>query len=139
LTLGDSDYDPEATAEASNEELGTMHFADGEFAINEQDWTKAIGHFEAAYEHGVDVAELHTYLAWARFKASGDSREMAEHALELLAYAEEMTPSLAMIHAYRSAVLLASGDNAGAQDAAQRALDIDPYDELAIDVMDRLV
>ena len=64
---------------------------------------------------------------------------MADHALELLAYAEEMNPTLAMVHAYRSAVLLSRGDNAGAQDAAQAALDIDPYDELAIDVMDKLV
>jgi tetratricopeptide (TPR) repeat protein len=64
---------------------------------------------------------------------------MAAHALDLLYYAEDMNANLASIYAYRSAVLLAQGDHAGAQDAAQRALDIDPYDELAIDVMDKLV
>jgi tetratricopeptide (TPR) repeat protein len=139
-TLGAGlDYDPDATSTADAETLGAMQFADGEFAIAEARWDQAIVHLEAAYEHGVDVAELHTYLAWARFQASGESPEMADHALELLAYAEDMNPNLAVVFSYRSAVLLSLADNAGAQDAAQQALDIDPYDELAIDVMDRLV
>jgi hypothetical protein len=139
-TLGAGlDYDPDATETADAETLGAMQFADGEFAIAESRWDQAIVHLEAAYEHGVDVAELHTYLAWARFQASGQSPEMADHALELLAYAQDMNPNISVVFAYRSAVLLSIDDQAGAQDAAQQALDIDPYDELAIDVMDKLV
>jgi tetratricopeptide (TPR) repeat protein len=136
---GDDDFDPEATAEADAETIGALQFGDGETAMAEGRWEQAIAHMEAAYELGLDIAELHTYLAWARFQASGQSPDMANHALELLYYAEDMNPNLAMIYAYRSAVLLSQGDHAGAQDAAQRALDIDPYDELAIDVMDKLV
>jgi tetratricopeptide (TPR) repeat protein len=63
---------------------------------------------------------------------------MAEHALELLGYAEEMNPGLSLVYAYRASVLITLGDRRGAQEAAQRALDLDPYDELAIDVMDTL-
>jgi tetratricopeptide (TPR) repeat protein len=135
----DADFDPDETAEADAETLGALQFADGESAMSQGQWEQAIGHLEAAYEHGLDIAELHAYLAWARFQASGQSPDMAAHALELLYYAEDMNPNLAVIYAYRSAVLLAQGDHGGAQDAAQRALDIDPYDELAIDVMDKLV
>lgn len=136
---GEDDYDPDATAEADAETLGALQFGDGETAMSQGQWEQAITHLEAAYEHGLDIAELHAYLAWARFQASGQSPDMAAHALELLYYAEDMNPNLALIYAYRSAVLLAQGDHGGAQDAAQRALDIDPYDELAIDVMDKLV
>jgi tetratricopeptide (TPR) repeat protein len=135
----DAGYDVDETSEADPETMGALHFGDGETAIVERRWSKAISHLEAAYENGIDVAELHAWLAWARFQASGESATMADHALELLAYAEEMSPNLAMVHAYRSAILLSLGDSAGAQDAAQAALDIDPYDELAIDVMDKLV
>jgi tetratricopeptide (TPR) repeat protein len=135
----DGSFDPEATLEGDVETVAALHFSDGETAIAEGRWSDAVGHLESAYEQGVDVAELHALLAWGRFKASGDSAEMANHALELLSYAEEMSPNSAMIHGYRSAILLSLGDRAGAQDAAQRALDIDPYDELAIDVMDKLV
>ena len=134
-----ADLDPDETAEADAETLGALQFADGESAMSQGQWEQAIGHLESAYEHGLDIAELHAYLAWARFQSSGQSPDMAAHALELLYYAEDMNPNLAVIYAYRSAVLLAQGDHAGAQDAAQRALDIDPYDELAIDVMDKLV
>jgi tetratricopeptide (TPR) repeat protein len=77
-------------------------------------------------------------LAWSRFKAAGEAADMAEHALELLGYAEEMNQGLPMVFAYRAAVLATLGDRSGAQEAAQRALDLDPYDELAIDVMDTL-
>jgi tetratricopeptide (TPR) repeat protein len=132
-------YDVDETSEADSETMGALHFGDGETAIAERRWAEAITHLEAAYENGIDVAELHAWLAWARFQSSGESTTMADHALELLAYAEEMSPNLAMVHAYRSAILLSLGDSAGAQDAAQAALDIDPYDELAIDVMDKLV
>jgi tetratricopeptide (TPR) repeat protein len=135
----DSEFDPEATAEADAETAGALQFGDGESAMAEGRWDVAIAHLEAAYELGLDIAELHTYLAWARFQASGQSPDMAAHALELLYYAEDMNPNLGIIYAYRSAVLLSQGDHAGAQDAAQRALDLDPYDELAIDVMDKLV
>src|SRR5690606_32622147 len=86
------DYDPDATAEADAETLGALHFSDGESALAEGRWAQAISHFEAAYQRGIDVAELHTMLAWGRFQVSGESPEMADHALELLAYAEEMNP-----------------------------------------------
>jgi hypothetical protein len=132
-------FDVDETADVDAATMGALHFSDGEAAIAERRYAEAITHLEAAYENGIDAAELHTLLAWARFEASGETPEMANHALDLLAYAEEMNPNLAMVHAYRSAVLLSLGDQAGAQDAAQAALDIDPYDELAIDVMDKLV
>lgn len=134
-----ADFDDDETADADASTMAALHFSDGQAAIAERRYAEAITHLEAAYEKGIDAAELHTLLAWARFEASGESPDMAAHALDLLAYAEEMNPGLAMVHAYRSAVLLSLGDQAGAQDAAQAALDIDPYDELAIDVMDKLV
>jgi tetratricopeptide (TPR) repeat protein len=139
LPPDEAGFDPDETSEADAETMGALHFSDGQGAIAERRWAEAITHFESAYAHGIDVAELHALLAWARFQASDESPTMADHALELLAYAGEIDPHLAMVHAYRSAVLLALGDSAGAQDAAQAALDIDPYDELAIDVMDKLV
>lgn len=136
----DPDYGlDDQTADGDPATIGALQFTDGEAAIAERRWGDAITHLESAYEHGFDVAELHALLAWARFQASGESQTMADHALELLAYAQAMNPALAMVHAYRSAILFSQGDHAGAQDAAQAALDIDPYDELAIDVMDRLV
>ena len=136
---GLADYDPDATAEADPETMAALYFADGETAVAEHRWADAIGHLEAAYENGVDVAELHMLLAWARFEASGETPEMAQHALELLAYAHDMNPNLASVHAYRGAVLLALGDVDNAREAAQSALDIDPYDEMAIDVLDRAI
>ncbi|MCA9687842.1 MAG: hypothetical protein KC457_37130, partial [Myxococcales bacterium] len=108
-TLGDLDAAPPTSSQA-----GTDAFAEGEIAVDESRWNDAIAHLETAYESGVDIAELHTLLAWSRFKASGEAFDMGTHALELLAYAEEMNPALAMIYAYRSAVLLAQGDNGGA-------------------------
>ena len=61
---------------------------------------------------------------------------MADHAFDLLSYAEEMNPSLAMVFAYRGAILLTRDDYDAARDAATRALDLDPYHDLAIEVLD---
>jgi tetratricopeptide (TPR) repeat protein len=136
--LDDIELAPAAASTPVVEGAGASEFADGEMAIAEGRWEAAIGHMERAYEQGIDLAELHAMLAWARFKASGEAPDMAEHALELLGYAEEMNQGLSIVFAYRAAVLATLGDRGGAQEAAQRALDLDPYDELAIDVMDSL-
>ncbi|MFV8755489.1 tetratricopeptide repeat protein [Nannocystaceae bacterium ST9] len=127
-----------AASQSRVEGPGAGEFGQGEVALAEGRWDEATAHFERAYEQGVDVAELHAMLAWSRFKASAEAPDMAEHALELLGYAEEMNQALAMVFAYRAAVLVTLGDRQNALDAAQRALDLDPYDELAIDVMDTL-
>jgi hypothetical protein len=138
--LDDINLDSEAPATPSIkiEGAGADEFGEGELAIAEGRWAAAISLLERAYEQGVDLAELHAMLAWSRFKASSEAPDMAEHALELLGYAQEMNQTLPMVYAYRAAVLATLGDRRGAQEAAQRALDLDPYDELAIDVMDRL-
>jgi hypothetical protein len=115
-----------------------MRFSEGEMALSMGEWTDAIAHFEAAYEAGFEVAELHAMLALARFRESGNSPDMAAHALELLDYAAELNPKLDLIWGYRSSVLFETGDEDGAREAAQAALDINPYCDVAMEVMDQL-
>ncbi len=117
---------------------GAVQFSAGETALGQGDWARAVEHFEAAYEHGVDVAELHANLAYARFNTAPDDGGMCQHALELLDYAEGLNENLDLIYAYRGAVMQAQGDFDGARAALEQALAVNPYCDLALELMDRL-
>jgi len=118
--------------------LAAMRFNEGEVALENGDYEAAVGLLEAAYEHGFDVAELHAMLAYARFMAAGQDPATADQVLELLGYAEEINPSLDLVHAYRGAVFRAIGEPAKARTALERALQLNPYCELAMETMDSL-
>lgn len=124
--------------EQSPEMLGAVRFNEAESALGAGDYPRAVSLLEEAYDNGFDVAELHAMLAYARFQASGHDRHTADHALELLEYAQTMDPSLDMVHAYRGAIYSALGDTARAREALDRALELNPYCELAMQIMDAL-
>ncbi len=77
-------------------------------------------------------------LAYARFMAAGQDLETAQHAFELLDYAESMDPSLDLVWAYRGSLHHSLGDDGQARSSLQRALELNPYCELAIQVMDQI-
>jgi tetratricopeptide (TPR) repeat protein len=124
--------------EEDPEVVGAMRFSEGEMALQSHEWDQAVELLESAYEHGIDVAELHAMLAYARFKTAEDDPEMQTHALELLDYATELNPNLDIVFAYRGDVLAAQGDADGARGALQQALDINPYCDVALELMDRI-
>ncbi|RMG93699.1 MAG: DUF4388 domain-containing protein [Deltaproteobacteria bacterium] len=128
-----------AHEEASDPEMaGAMHFSAGEQALSAGDYETAVAELEAAFELGVDVPELHAMLAYARFQTAPDDPAMQAHALELLDYAEELNPDLDLVHAYRGAILRAMGDPANARLSLERALEINPYCEVAMQLMDSM-
>lgn len=112
-------------------------FADAEAALAVDDYAMAVVRLESAYAAGFDVAELHAMLAYARFMALGDPNQ-AGPAFELLAYAESIDPNLDLVHAYRGAILRAIGKPGQARASLERALTINPYCELAMQIMDSL-
>ena len=146
IDLGDADlgpvkYDgPDATSEEPQdpEMLGAIRFNEAETAMSQGEFEQAVALLEDAYENGFDVAELHAMLAYARFVAAGQDTATAEHAFELLDYAQNMDPSLDLVHAYRGAIFQALADPERAREALDRALELNPYCELAIEVMDQL-
>jgi tetratricopeptide (TPR) repeat protein len=127
-TQADDGEDPEV--------LGAMRFSEGEMALQSQEWDRAVELLESAYEYGIDVAELHAMLAYGRFKTAETDPEMQTHALELLDYAAELNPNLDVVFAYRGEILHVQGDSHGARAALQQALDINPYCDLALELMD---
>lgn len=129
-TVADDAEDPEV--------VGAMRFSEGEMALQSGEFERAVELLEDAYENGVDVAELHAMLAYGRFKTAESDPEMQTHALELLDYAAELNANLDIIHAYRGAILLARGDHDGARAAFQQALDVNPYCDLAMELMDHV-
>ncbi|MBL9100218.1 MAG: tetratricopeptide repeat protein [Myxococcales bacterium] len=116
----------------SAEALGATRFAQGEDAMREGDWDQAVVLFEDAYANGFDIAELHAHLAFARYRASDNDPETAQAALDLLDYAESIDPGLPILHAYRGAVLVAVGREDEAVECFDRALYLDPNNELAL-------
>ncbi len=129
---------PAATGDEDPEMLGAMRYGEGELALSAGNWAEAQQALEAAYSYGVDIAELHAMLAYARFKTDDTSADMAQHALELLDYAASMNPNLDMIYAFRGDVLLARGDHNGARASAEQALRLNEYNDIALSLMDRL-
>ncbi|MGH1346118.1 MAG: DUF4388 domain-containing protein [Nannocystales bacterium] len=131
---------PEATFQDSQdpEMVGAMHFNDAETALAERRFPDAVALLESAYDNGFDVAELHAMLAFARFMAAGQDLETAQHAFELLEYSESMDPSLDLVWAYRGSLHQSLGDTDQARSALGRALELNPYCELAIQLMDEL-
>ena len=131
---------PEATAEEddSPEMVGAIRFNEAEAALGEGDYAGSVALLEEAYDAGFDVAELHAMLAYARFMAAGQDADTAQHALELLDYAQTMDPSLDLVHAYRGAIYRALRQPARAREALDRALELNPYCELAMQIMDTL-
>lgn len=120
------------------EVVGAIRFNEAESALADGMYHEAVSALEAAYEHGFDVAELHAMLAYARFMAAGEAAEAADHSLELLDYAQNMDPSLDLVHAYRGAIYRALGESDRAREALDRALELNPYCELAMEIMDSL-
>lgn len=118
--------------------MGALRFNEGQNAVAEGRWDEAVALLEEAYERGFDVAELHAMLAYARFQASGQDEQTAHHAFELLDYAQQMDPSLDLVHAYRGAIHRAQGDIPQAREALDRALELNPYCELAMEIMDAI-
>jgi hypothetical protein len=131
---------PEATFDhpADPEMLGAVRFNEAEAALAGGDFVGAVALLEEAYEAGFDVAELHAMLAFARFEAAGHDPETGDHALELLDYAQTMDPSLDMVHAYRGAIYRGLRQPQRAREALDRALELNPYCELAMQIMDTL-
>jgi hypothetical protein len=123
---------------ADPEMLGAVRFNEAEAALAQGDFSSAVALLEEAYESGFDVAELHAMLAYARFEAAGHDQETGDHALELLDYAQTMDPSLDMVHAYRGAIYRALRQPQRAREALDRALELNPYCELAMQIMDTL-
>lgn len=120
------------------EMLGAVRFNQAEAALAGGDFVGAVALLEEAYEAGFDVAELHAMLAFARFEAAGHDPETGDHALELLDYAQTMDPSLDMVHAYRGAIYRGLRQPQRAREALDRALELNPYCELAMQIMDTL-
>jgi tetratricopeptide (TPR) repeat protein len=134
-------YDgPESTVqEDSNPEMvGAIRFNEAETALADSEYSRAVELLEEAYSNGFDVAELHAMLAYSRFMASDNDADTAKHAFELLDYAQNMDPSLDLVHAYRGAIHQALQQPQQAKEALDRALELNPYCELAIELMDRL-
>jgi hypothetical protein len=118
--------------------MSALRFNEGQIAVVEERWDDAVASLEEAYESGFDAAELHAMLAYARFQASGQDEQTALHAFELLDYAQQMDPSLDLVHAYRGAIHRAQGDIPQAREALDRALELNPYCELAMEIMDAI-
>ena len=116
----------------SAEVLGATRYSQAEDAMREGDFDQAVALFEDAYANGYDVAELHAHLAFARFRASGNDPSSGAGALELLDWAEQADPGLPMIHAYRGAILVGMGRQEEADECFERALYLDPENELAL-------
>jgi tetratricopeptide (TPR) repeat protein len=116
---------------------GARAYGRAESALAAGQWASAAALFERAFNAGFDSAELHAHLAWCRWNAD-PTPEMGDHALQLLDYATSLEPQLDLVHGYRAAVLVTLGDPAGARQAARRALDLNPYNDVANDVVDRL-
>ncbi|MEM7156450.1 MAG: DUF4388 domain-containing protein [Myxococcota bacterium] len=132
---GDDEFDGGG---ADDDMQGALHFSAGQSAIAEQRWADAVTELERAYETGFDVAELHAMLAYARFQASGGDEQTAQHAFELLEYAQQIDPSLDLVHAYRGAIHRARGDIPQARESLDRALELNPYCELAMEIQDAI-
>lgn len=118
---------PESAAQ-----LGATRYGQAEEAMREGDYDQAVALFEDAYANGYDVPELHAHLAFCRFRASGNDPSSAPLALELLDWAEQADPGFPMIHAYRGAILVGLGRQEEADECFDRALYLDPENELAI-------
>ena len=132
------DDDLEADDDGPEDMMGALRFNDGQAAIADERWEDAIVALEEAYESGFDVAELHAMLAYARFQASGLDEQTSQHAFELLDYAQQMDPSLDLVHAYRGAIHRSQGDIPQAREALDRALELNPYCELAMEILDAI-
>ncbi|MBZ5710352.1 DUF4388 domain-containing protein [Nannocystis pusilla] len=109
-----------------------QRYAEAEIAMREGDYDTAVALFEDAYNTGFDTADLHAHLAFARYRASGGDPEIGQNSLELLDYAESINPGLAILHAYRGAILTGMGAADNARECFDRALYLDPFCELAL-------
>lgn len=127
-----------AQVQESAEVVGARRFNDAETVMGEGRYGDAVGLLEEAYDNGFDVAELHAMLAYARFMAADQDRATAQHAFELLDYAQNMDPSLDLVHAYRGAIHQATGESGKARESLDRALELNPYCDLAMELMDSL-
>lgn len=120
--------------ESADNKEGRERFEKGEDAFERANWKESIALLEQSYELGYDHAKLHAMLAYARFQFSGQDSALAEHAFELLDYAQEMAPELDCIYAFRAAVLISEGQEPQARQQAQEALAINPQNQIALSI-----
>ncbi len=135
--LANLDFDDLAVDEESGD-IGGARYQDAVAAMNEGDYASASALFEDAYQNGYDVAVLHAALAFSRYRAAGGNPAAAQDALDLLAYAEQREPELDLVHAYRGAVLLGLGATDSARESFERAIEINPYCEIAIQYINNM-
>lgn len=136
IDLG-GDEDEDADADGPDVE-GALRFNEGQTAMADERWDDAIAHFDEAYNGGFDVAELHAMVAYARFSGSAHDDETVAHVFELLDYAQQMDPSLDLVHAYRGSIYRTLDDLPKARKALDRALELNPYCELAMEILDEI-
>jgi len=132
-----ADFDDLALDEEHGD-IGGARYQEAVAAMNEGDYASACTLFEDAYQNGYDVAVLHAALAFSRYRAAGANPAAAQDALELLDYAEQREPDLDLTHAYRGAVLLGLGASDSARESFERALEINPYCEIAIQYINNM-
>lgn len=135
--LANLDFDDLAVDEESGD-IGGARYQDAVAAMNEGDYASASALFEDAYQNGYDVPVLHAALAFSRYRAAGGNPAAAQDALDLLAYAEQREPELDLVHAYRGAVLLGLGATDSARESFERAIEINPYCEIAIQYINNM-
>jgi len=135
--LANLDFDELAVDEGSGD-IGGARYQDAVAAMNEGDYASACTLFEDAYQNGYDVPVLHAALAFSRYRAAGGNPAAAQDALDLLAYAEQREPELDLVHAYRGAVLLGLGATDSARESFERAVEINPYCEIAIQYINNM-
>ncbi len=131
VELNDAEIDDDHIAAA-------MRFHEGEAAMKAQDYATALDRFAEAFDLGLDVAELRAMAAFARFRNNGGDETTAQESLEQLDYAEQLDAELDLVHAYRGAIYLGLGIHDSARESFERALQINPYCELAIEYINNV-
>lgn len=111
-------------------------YAEADAAMREGDFDTAVALLEDAYNAGYDVPELHAHLAFARYRSSGGDPDVSQASLDLLDYVDSVDPGLAIAHAYRGVILVGLGAMDQARECFERALEFDPYCELALEYRD---
>ncbi len=141
IDLGDEDFDNiELDAGELDDDhiAAAMRFHEGEAAMKASDYATALDRFAEAFDLGLDVAELRAMAAFARFRNNGGDETTAQESLEQLDYAEQLDAELDLVHAYRGAIYLGLGIHDSARESFERALQINPYCELAIEYINNV-
>lgn len=118
-----------AARSGSNEERARALVALGAAWLAAGDRAEAGRAFDQAVEFAPARAEIR--LGVARAWLSGDARDDARRAADVLLRAAELAPDLAAVHSLLGRAREQTGDDAGAAEAYDRALRLDPGQRLA--------